>query len=186
MPMTHDEICMKLFHEQVLIKPTDATHPLVKLTEDNQQKKYEIIINNTPPNLIVVKSDKFPLASTPRFFNGERGECRLADYVLIDTTNKKIIYVELKEAAHANGKDIADQLKGAYCLIQYCKAIVKQYWDEPTFLKDYHEIFVCFNLAKSFNQQKKTKDESRGSSADNFLPINGKAKYLYKKLANLR
>jgi hypothetical protein len=91
--------------------------------------------------VIVIKSDNF--VKPKAVFQGSKGECKRADFVIIANTNrKKVIFcIELKSGNPGN-KEIFQQLKGAYCFIIYCREIGKIFWEEPDFLKDYEYRFI--------------------------------------------
>lgn len=112
----------------------------VELTEP-QASDSSVTICGIPLDAIVVKVDKF--ISPDTIFNGEKGECKRADYVIFsdDGEKKRILYIEIKKT-NDSPKDIVDQLTGAMCFVGYCKEIGKAFWKEGNFLKDYQNRFV--------------------------------------------
>jgi hypothetical protein len=121
----------------------------VILTETNlpnsktNPPNYSVTINGMPDDdqVIVIKSDNF--VEPKAVFQGSKGECKRADFVIIANTDKKkvIFCIELKSGDPDN-KEIIQQLKGAYCFTIYCREIGKIFWEEPDFLEDYEYRFI--------------------------------------------
>lgn len=139
-----------------MIKPT-ATVPL----KENYQKKlvtlkepsdnYEITIYGMPDDdeVIVIKVDAFRAPTT--VFQGNRGECKRADFIIIADTDKKkvILCIEMKGGNKTSKeKDIIQQLKGAQCFIAYCRAIGQSFWAQQNFLSGYEYRFVSIKDIK--------------------------------------
>lgn len=114
----------------------------VILTETHLSN-YSVTINGMPDDdqVIVIKSDNF--VEPKAVFQGSKGECKRADFVIIVNTDKKkvIFCIELK-SGNPDSKEIIQQLKGAYCFTIYCREIGKIFWEEPDFLKDYEYRFI--------------------------------------------
>lgn len=113
---------------------------IVKLTEP-QHPDSSATIFGLPDNAVVIKVDAFKSPDT--VFNGSRGECKRADFVIVaDTGNEKVIlYIEMK-ATKGSEKKIIQQLTGAQCFVAYCRKIGQAFWDQRTFLDGYVERFV--------------------------------------------
>ncbi|MEI8174089.1 MAG: hypothetical protein WCH07_11500, partial [Deltaproteobacteria bacterium] len=112
----------------------------VTLTEP-QQPDSSVTIHGLPEEVIVIKADAFRSPDT--VFNGSRGECKRADFVIIaDTISKKIILcIEIKAVKGPN-KEIIQQLMGAQCFAAYCLEIGRNFWSEESVLKGYAYRFV--------------------------------------------
>lgn len=109
------------------------------------RQDYSINIVGAPSKTIAIALDKnFP--APEKIFNGGKGECKRADFVLITITeNKKwIIYIEMKKSRPDDWKKVEGQLKGAQCFIAYCRSIGREFWDSQNFLenRNYKERFV--------------------------------------------
>lgn len=135
----------------------DILHELIKDTarvslEDHYDRKKVILteslqidasvtIYNLPEDAVVIKADDFEAPDT--IFNGHRGECKRADYVIVTQTDqgKVILYIELKAKRDAENQ-IIQQLKGAYCFVAYCREIGQMFWDQQDFLDGYIHRFV--------------------------------------------
>ena len=105
---------------------------------------YSVTIHGMPNDneVIIIKADKFK--SPDEVFEGNRGECKRADFVIIaDTENKKVIIcIEMKAGKGGSKEEIIQQLKGAQCFVAYCREIGQSFWNKPNFLKDYVYRFV--------------------------------------------
>ncbi|MFB2971376.1 hypothetical protein ACE1CD_20615 [Aerosakkonema sp. BLCC-F183] len=113
----------------------------VTLTES--QDSYSVKIDGMPKHdeVIIIDVDTFVV---PReVFNGEKGECKRADFVIITNTEteKIILCIEMKKKKDLE-KKIIQQFKGAQCFVAYCKEVGKAFWHKPNFLDDYQYRFV--------------------------------------------
>ena len=82
---------------------------------------------------------------TNNFFEGQKGECRRADFVIIANTETKriILCIEMKAKSTTSTElKIIQQLKGVKCLISYCREIGQSFWNQQDFLNDYEYRFV--------------------------------------------
>jgi hypothetical protein len=86
--MSDLKILKELIRDEALVTIEDGLYgkPKVTLIEPKNQchSEYTVDINNIPKNAIVIKTDTFP-APTP-IFNGSKGECKRADFVIIVET----------------------------------------------------------------------------------------------------
>ncbi|MEA5619995.1 hypothetical protein VB711_19410 [Cronbergia sp. UHCC 0137] len=130
----------------------NATVPL----EDDLDRRNKVILKEPKPpnyyvtirgmpdddNVIIINADEFKSPDT--IFNGKRGECKRADFIIIaDTDNKKVIIcIEMKAGKGGTMKDITAQLQGAKCFVAYCREIGQSFWDHPNFLQDYKLRFI--------------------------------------------
>jgi len=113
--------------------------PKVELIEP--EENYSTTLSGLPADSVVIKGDAFP--APDKIFQGSRGECRRADYVIIaDSGTKKVILcVELKRTTKSE-KHIIEQLTGAKCFVAYCQEIGKTFWRQHNFLDDYDYRFI--------------------------------------------
>ena len=111
---------------------------------DRRQRAYSLKIRNSPDEIIAFKADAFPPAKD--IFSNSRGECKRADFILIASDDRVdwIVYIEMKAGNTASATAIEQQLRGAQCLVAYCRAIGQEFWNNPRFLKktNYHQRFV--------------------------------------------
>lgn len=108
------------------------------------QHAYDIKVHGIPDDTIAFKADKFPAPNA--IFRGDKGECKRADFIIIANapTANWIIYIEMKRGRSDSSEEIVQQLKGAECLVAYCRAIGRTFWKESAFLneKGYQQRFV--------------------------------------------
>ena len=127
--------------------------PSVQLTDSQSGATVEI--KGLPPNSIVIKAEDFENPLT--VFNGSKGECKRADFVIVSNDEKErkwIICIETQESNSKNAWHIIQQLKGAYCFINYCQCIGKSFWELEEFLDDYNYRFVSIvDINPSPNKQ---------------------------------
>jgi hypothetical protein len=121
----------------------EKTHFRYSVILTERQDNYSVTIDQMPEpdQVIIINPEKF---KAPReVFNGSKGECKRADFVIIaDTVTEKIILcIEMKRTKD-NQRKIVQQLCGAKCFIAYCQQIGKAFWHQDRFLDDYQYRFV--------------------------------------------
>jgi hypothetical protein len=128
-----------------MIKPTaqiklqgSSEKPRVMLQE-RQCPDSSASICNLPSDAMVINVDAF--SSPNDIFIGSKGECKRADYVIISSKKKCILYIELKRI-NDNFGQIVRQLKGAECFLKYCQEIGKSFWKDKNFLNAYKHRFI--------------------------------------------
>lgn len=106
-----------------------------------QNDKGSITVCGLPENVIAFKADAFK--SPDAVFNGAKGECKRADFVIVADTGKKkvILCIEMK-ATKDSAREIIQQLAGSRCFIAYCQEIGKEFWQRQDFLNGYVYRFV--------------------------------------------
>lgn len=109
--------------------------------EERDNQRYTLIVTGVPDEVVAFKTDMFPPPN--RIFKDSRSECKRADYVIIARNEARswIIYIEMKSGA-GNVTEIRAQLRGAKCVVAYCRAIVREFWGDDGFLRGYRERFV--------------------------------------------
>lgn len=177
--MSDMEILSELISESARV-PHENEHgkPVIKLQED----EYVSLIRNIPSDAMVIKADKFPAPQS--FFKGNQGECKRADFIIISEEKKVILYIELKDGSSENSY-IIKQLKGAFCVISYCKAIGRHFWKKKTFLEDYQHRYIGMvklglNKKPFFHKLSTLHD-----SPENFLKISSPQYLQFNQLAAL-
>ena len=146
---------------------------------NQQQSAYSLKIRNVPDDFIAFKIDAFP--APKKIFKNDKGECKRADFVIIASDNKVnwIVHIEMKGGNTGSGKEIKQQLRGARCLVAYCRAIGQEFWQEPNFLeeKNYQQRFISVKNIRI--PKRPTRQDSKSGQHDtpeNMLRIDGLAK----------
>lgn len=139
------DILRALIKKEALVEVEyNYSRPALVLEEADSEPPYNIKVIGIPNDTIAFKADIFP--SPKAIFKGDKGECKRADFILITRTSKAnwIVYIEMKRGGSRSAKEITQQLKGAKCLLDYCRAIGRTFWRKPIFLeeKDYQQRFV--------------------------------------------
>ena len=136
------EILRALFEERALASIEEGR----LILEEIEDQRYTLKITGIPDDVIAFKADMFP-SLKKIVFRDHKHECRRADYVIIARSESRrwIVYVEMK-SGRGGGRDIKDQLRGAKCLVTYCREIGQQFWNyelgTKRFLERYAERFV--------------------------------------------
>ncbi len=153
--MTDTEILSQMFKSSVLaqVEKKHSKH-FVRLSEP-EVPNLTAIIRDLPPDAMVIKVDAFPAPNN--FFEGERGECKRADFIIISETRKVILYIELK-AGPREANHIKQQLKGASCVVAYCKEVGIQFWNKNKFLNGYANRYAA--MVKLSMNKRPTRPES--------------------------
>lgn len=178
--MSDMKILSELILESALIShENEHGKPVIKLQEAGVKNSVSFI-RNIPSDTIVIKADEF---SAPKsFFKGNKGECKRADFIIISEEKKVILYVELKAGVKDAGH-IVKQLKGASCVISYCKEIGTQFWSERRFLDGYaHRYVGMVNLSVS-KKPSRHKSSPLHDSPEKFLKISSPHNLQFNQLA---
>lgn len=146
----------------------------ITLTEP-QCSNSSVTISGLPNDVIIIKADSFKSPDT--IFNGSRGECKRADFIIIANSDgkKSILFIEMKATSKPEN-DIVAQLSGALCLISYIREIGKQFWKQKDFLNNYSHRFVSIShtsISKKRTRAIPHEDRPKGKhdSPDKMLKI---------------
>ena len=134
---------------QVVLQP-GQDRPSAQLTDSQSGTTVEI--KGLPYNSIVIRAEDFENPLT--IFNGKKGERKRADFVIVsnDENEKRwIVCIETQESDSKKAWHITQQLKGAYCFINYCKCIGRSFWESEEFLDGYQYRFVSI-VDVNFNE----------------------------------
>lgn len=168
-----------ILHSALVPHENEYGKPVIKLQEAGIKDSVSFI-RNIPSDVIVIKADEFPASKT--FFKGDKGECKRADFIIISEEKKVILYVELKSGAK-DSSHIVKQLRGASCLISYCKEIGRQFWKKSTFLDGYaHRYVGMVNLSIS-KRPSRHKSAPLHDSPESFLKISSPHYLQFNELA---
>lgn len=176
----------RLIQDRAKVPLTQKYNKFQVILTETHGINYQVAIIQVPKNTLVIKGDEFP---TPKyFFQGNQGECKRADYILISDDNQQtnqrkfIIIIEMK-AGKAIEKEVIQQLKGAECLIAYCQKIGQLFWDSPNFLTGYEYRFISL---KNINIPKRSTREKPSSQKcdrpENMLKIYSPSPLVFNRL----
>ncbi len=173
-------ILSDLILESALIPhESEYDKPIIKLQEAGIKNIY-CSIRNIPSDALVIKADAFPAPKT--FFKGNNGECKRADFIIISEKKKVILYIEIKTGTK-DTSHIIKQLKGASCVISYCKEIGKHFWNKSNFLDDYAHRYIAI-LELSINKKpSRSQSKPLHDSPDSFLKISSPHYLQFDQLA---
>ena len=139
------------------------------LSESNSNHHYSVNVVKVPNNYVLIKSDLDKYLP----FKGKH-----ADYCLIVDRNDTqysncVIYIELKRGV-ANKAEVSKQLTGLKCLIEYCKIVAKECYNQPNFLSSFQEYYVCINhigLSRPYKRSTSMCPLCINNTPNNFLSI---------------
>ena len=159
--------------------------PSVQLTD--LQSHMTVEIKGIPLASIVVRAESFEEPLT--VFNGTKGERKRADFVIVSNDERErkwVICIETQEMDSKLASHVTQQLKGAYCFINYCKCIGKSFWASDEFLDGYQYRFVSivdinFNRSRRQTQPFYSTGELH-NSPDEFLKISRSPTIYFRRL----
>jgi hypothetical protein len=154
--MTDTEILKQLISTSATAQLQQQNNRNYIELSDSQANNSYVKIYGLPDDVMVIKADKFHSPST--FFQGNRGECKRADYILISEEKKCIIFLEMKKTNDSQ-KEIVLQLKGAQCVMKYCQEVGISFWNKSNFLNGYKHRFV--SVCHTNIHKTKTRQQSR-------------------------
>jgi len=154
----------------------DAKVPIVKrkvILKEPQAAKSELEISGIPDNAIIIDCDKFKLANV--FFNNSKNELQKADYIIIAVkdSNRHIVFIEMKSSNYPKKHEIVNQLRGACCLVEYCKAIAINFWEVSDFLQEYKACYIGFITTSHKTKTKTIKESIHNNTPDKFSKMRG-------------
>ena len=128
-----------------------------------QEPDSKVRIRGIPADAIVIKMDSFPAPDA--LFSCDKGECKRADYAIVAAqgTKKRILYIELKRTK-ASLRDVEKQLRGAECVMEYCRKIAAAFYGGGSLLTGYQPRFV--SCGHTSINKRKTRIERRASRHD--------------------
>ena len=162
--------------------------PYVQLKD--AQAKTIVEIKGLPHVSLVIRAEEFEDSLT--LFKGLKRERKRADFVIVsnDERGKWIICIETQAGSSKNRGHVEAQLKGAQCLISYCKCIGRSFWQSEEFLGDYQYRFVSMVNVNSNKETRETRSysphiQSKGKLHDSpgaFLKIYRSPSLHFRKL----
>lgn len=157
------------------------------ILEERNNQSYTLEISRIPVDTIAFKADMFP--APIHIFKNCRHECKRADYVIVARRNTRrnqrlIVYVELKKGRTGDSPNIIRQLRGARCLVEYCRAIVREFWGKDQFLHRYEERFVSVRIGTRENPTRPPRGRRhvRHDAPERMLTVFAEGTLQFKKL----
>lgn len=156
----------------------------VRLTESQATDSY-IEIHKIPQDAFVIDLDR--AFNNQHLFQGSRGECKRADYLIISESAERILFIEMKRSS-AKAKHIVEQLRGALCAFEYCQIIAREFFEEAEFLNHYPRRFI--SIRHTGGEKRKTEIERTAAigayhcTPDQHLKVSWANSIQFKKLAS--
>ncbi len=180
--MSDFEILRNLIKTEALASVEDEYNKKIIVLEEpgnEKQSAYSLKIRNVPDDIIAFKADAFP--PPKRIFKNSKGECKRADYVVIASDNRAnwIVHIEMKSGKGDSKKEVEQQLRGAQCLVAYCRAIGQEFWQESEFLekKNYQQRFISIkNIGVAKRETLIEPKSGRHDMPERMLKINAPTK----------
>jgi len=176
------EILNDLFAPTALIPLSEEYgKKLVTLTEENDPES-SIAIKNVPDDAIIIDLDNN--FSNDKLFQGNKKECKRADFIIFSEDKKCILFIEMKKGSVAKSHHIINQLKGSFCVFQYIQSIAAQFFDSKDFLKDYKKRFI--SIKETGNNSRKTslsKDKNGHDTPDKPMKLKWAKQVQFNQLA---
>ena len=184
--MNDIEILEEMLSQKVRVELQQQGGKLPSVKLKDKDSKAIIEIENLPENSIVIKPETFLFRYV--VFAGSKDERRRADFVIVsnDGTRKWIVFIEIKEGEIRKKKRqlVIAQLRGAQCIMDYCKSIGREFWSTKGFLRGYEYRFVGIVDIDSVNKEPTDFFQSQGKHKrpDVFLPITGRQSLYFNEL----
>lgn len=174
------ELLKKLFQKNT-ISTIEQHYNSYQVVLKEAKEGYELKILNVPSDLMVINiDDNF---NNNQIFQGNDGECKRCDFVLISEAEKIVLFIELKKSNNSTRVDKINQLKGGLCFIKYTQSIVEEFFNYPTFLKDYKFCYAIFdNIHAKKRPTKLLHDKLENTTPEKAVKISKTNSYQFKKL----
>ena len=154
------------------------------ILKEPQCEDSQIDLRGIPKDTLIIDVDSFP--KTKDFFMDKSGYAKRADYIIVDTQAKNIIYLEMKRASALDGREgLQRQVAGAAAIMYYCQKVFVLMNNKQAFLKDFKEHFVA--VLHTSLKKRGTKPKSfngSGESVEELKTIQYPTKLHYKMLTS--
>lgn len=169
---------------------------------ESEQPNSQVILVDVPDNLLIIKSDMFmPILlenpkklcsggtyQGPPFFLQGTGVGKRADYILLDETAKRVVFLELTEGSKPR-KKIRFQLTGAHAVLDYIRRVVAHFLklDWNAFIGNdfsYHFVAACqtsYSIRKR-DTKFRPQVEGSGNSEKDFKRFSGYYRLYYREI----
>lgn len=184
--MNDIEILKEMLSCKVRVELQQETGKLPSVKLKDKQSNAIVEIENLPQNSIVIRPETFLFKYV--VFEGLKDERKRADFVIISNvgTRKWIVFIEIKTGKidGKKRKKVIAQLRGAQCIVDYCKSIGREFWAAKGFLRGYNYRFVGIVDINNINKEPTHPFQSQGkhNRPDVFLPISGRQNLYFYEL----
>lgn len=183
--MSHTSVLARMLHPTSLISLEDQYgSKKVRLVENQTIDSY-IEVHKIQADAFVVDLDR--AFNNQRLFQGNCGECKRADYLIISESAERVLFIEMKRSS-APAQHITHQLRGALCAFEYCQIIAREFFQENRFLTHYQKRFI--SIRHTGGEKRKTEIERTTAigevhcTPDQHLKISWANTIQFKKLAS--
>lgn len=153
--------------------------------EEEKSPDSTVTIAGLPSDTIVINLDDN--ISNDRIFNGSRGECKRADYLIIaEAQNKKRILIIEMKTSKDKPKNVINQLKGASCCVRYLQEVGKKFWNQDEFLNDYELRYIYLNHTSkkpSVRKRRVRNNQDVGDQPETAVEISWATRLDYNKIS---
>lgn len=165
----------------ILHKQDDYSNSFNIVLEESHECNSKIKILGVPENSIVFRLDE--LFSEPLIFQGNHGERKRADFIIISYNQgqKYIVIIEMKVANSSYAHEIKNQLRGGISFLFYCQAVLRYFWNYSGFNPDDYEIHyvACKTGIKKIH---KKGNSFPNTTVESFLQIWGQSNVHFNHL----
>jgi hypothetical protein len=183
--MSDIEILKALLQESARVALETSAYDKTQVKLEEAEANYSITIHQMPEEdeVVIFKPDILPPPTA--LFTNSKGEWKRSDFVIVANTQRQkvIICIELKGGKGGSETEIKQQLMGARCLVAYCRAIGREFWQRPDFLEGYGYRFVSIREIKLNKKPTRTKAKSGlHDGVDRLLKITSPSHLTFKGL----
>ncbi|MFZ1389789.1 MAG: hypothetical protein WBP46_18710 [Thiolinea sp.] len=152
--MSHTSVLSRMLHPTCLIALEDHYESKKVCLVESQATDSFIEIHRIPVDAFVIDLDR--VFNNQLLFQGNCGECKRADYLIISESAQRVLFIEMKRS-NAPAQHIIHQLRGALCAFEYCQVIAREFFQETSFLNEYQKRFI--SIRHTGGEKRKTQIE---------------------------
>ncbi|MCL1808813.1 MAG: hypothetical protein FWG42_03480 [Clostridiales bacterium] len=168
----------KIYIDSFVIHPDEAggKYSITLIENDTSASLKKLTVSNVPQDTILLPLQRYSELHIGEklkgIIKGAPGIFKCCDYLIITITQSGmyLIFIEMKSNEFIQS-DVSKKFKGANCFIEYCNAIIDNFYDVPLRNKITPKMRYVLITGKRFNKkQTKLKGEkyTKLSSPDNY------------------
>lgn len=170
-----------MFNQDATLALENSYSKKIVVLLEPQTTDSKIIIRCVPPDTVVINLDNS--FSNQKLFQGNSGECKRADFLIISEEKKCVLFIEMKKTSKGKGH-IIKQLKGSLCAFEYCQAIAREFFQKNSFLDGYKKRFISINHTGMANRKTQIdKDSPQHDTPEKLLKVSWADTIEFNKLA---